>query len=56
MTFAERYGPWAVIAGASDGIGSAFARQIAAQGVNCILIARREPLLASLAQLGPRRG
>ena len=42
MTFAERYGPWAVIAGASEGTGRAFARKIAAEGVRCILIARRE--------------
>jgi uncharacterized protein len=47
--FADRYGPWAIIAGASEGTGSAFARQVAAQGVNCILIARREGPLASLA-------
>jgi uncharacterized protein len=49
MNFAERYGPWAVIAGASEGTGRAFARQVAAQGVNCILIARREAPLAALA-------
>jgi short-subunit dehydrogenase len=49
MTFAERYGPWAVIAGASEGTGRAFARQVAAEGVNCILIARRDGPLASLA-------
>jgi uncharacterized protein len=49
MSFIERYGPWAVIAGASEGTGRAFARQIAAEGVNCILIARREALLLELA-------
>lgn len=50
MTFAERYGAWALITGASEGTGAAFARQIAAQGVNCILIARREGPLAELAE------
>ena len=50
MTFAERYGPWAVIAGASEGTGRSFARKIAAQGVNCILIARREGPLTALAK------
>jgi uncharacterized protein len=49
LSFMERYGPWAVIAGASEGTGRAFARQIAAEGVNCILIARREAPLQELA-------
>lgn len=48
--FVERYGPWAVIAGASEGTGRAFAKQIAAQGVRCVLIARREGPLLALAQ------
>lgn len=50
MDFAERYGPWAVIAGGSEGTGRAFARKIAASGVNCILIARREGPLAAVAE------
>src|SRR5579859_4518939 len=50
MTLADRYGPWAVIAGASEGTGQAFARLIAAQGVNCVLVARREAPLAELAE------
>ena len=41
MNFKERYGPWAVIAGASDGTGLAFSHKVASEGVNCILIARR---------------
>ena len=49
LSFAERYGPWAVIAGASEGNGRAFVRNIAAKGVNCILIARREEPLAATA-------
>ena len=48
-TFAERYGPWAVVAGASDGIGAEFARQIAAEGVGVVLVARRRALLDALA-------
>lgn len=49
-SFADRYGPWAVIAGASEGTGREFARQIAANGVSCVLIARREGPLAELAK------
>jgi short-subunit dehydrogenase len=47
--FRARYGPWALVAGASDGIGECFARRIAEQGVNVLLLARREALLAKLA-------
>src|SRR3546814_2783709 len=49
MKFADRYGPWAVIAGASEGTGRAFALQLAAQGVHCILLARRVAPLTTLA-------
>jgi uncharacterized protein len=49
MSFADRYGPWALILGASEGTGRAFARKIAANGVPCILVARREKPLSELA-------
>lgn len=45
----ERYGPWALIAGASEGTGASFARQLAEQGLNLILVARREGPLEKLA-------
>jgi len=44
MDFAARYGPWAIIAGASEGIGRSFARSIARRGVSCILVALDGPL------------
>ena len=47
--FDERYGPWAVVAGASDGTGASFAEELARRGVNVVLVARRRPLLEELA-------
>ena len=35
--FADRYGPWAVIAGASEGVGAEFARVMGERGVNVVL-------------------
>ncbi len=46
----DRYGPWALVVGASDGIGAAFACALAGHGLNVVLVARREPLLEELAQ------
>src|SRR5580692_2232936 len=41
----KRFGPWALVTGASSGIGKGFARQIAASGINVVLVAWREDLL-----------
>jgi short-subunit dehydrogenase len=41
LDFKTKYGPWAIVAGASEGLGAAFAEALAKRGLNLILIARR---------------
>jgi uncharacterized protein len=47
--FGHRYGPWALVLGASEGIGAEFARYAAEQGLNVALVARRANVLDELA-------
>ena len=44
----RRFGPWALVTGASSGIGKEFARQIAASGIHVALVGRREPMLRTV--------
>ena len=45
----EAYGQWAVVTGASSGMGAEFARQLAESGLNLVLVARRKEKLQQLA-------
>ena len=50
MTDLQKHGPWAVVAGGSEGVGRAFATQLADDGFNLVLLARKpEPLEESAA-------
>ena len=48
-SFASKYGPWAVVAGASEGLGAAFAAALAARGLHLLLLARRAAHLQAVA-------
>jgi len=47
--FRIRYGPWALLAGASEGVGASLARALAARGVHVVLLARRQSALDDVA-------
>jgi uncharacterized protein len=49
MNLQERYGPWALIVGGSEGIGDHLARQLGQAGINIILVARKPAALAEAA-------
>jgi short-subunit dehydrogenase len=57
MEFYDKYGPWALVAGASMGIGAAFAHEAAARGLNVVMMARGEELLRTkAAEVSERHG
>ena len=56
-TFLNRYGPWALVAGGSQGLGASFADELARRGLNLLLIARKPgPLEETAVLLRSRHG
>lgn len=56
MTDVTRYGPWALIAGGSEGVGAAFADQLARDGFHLVLVARRPGPLEATAKAARAHG
>ncbi len=53
--FTETYGPWALVAGGSEGLGLAFADELARRGLGLIVVAHEaEPLAAAATHLRGR--
>jgi short-subunit dehydrogenase len=50
MSLKERYGPWALIVGGSEGIGDHLARKLGAAGINIVMVARKSGPLAETSQ------
>merc|ERR1719450_829776 len=46
----KKYGSWAVVTGATDGIGKAIAKQLAKRGINIVLISRSSDKLTTVAE------
>ena len=48
--FEQKYGPWGLVAGASEGLGAAWTHALAARGLNVLMVARRAELLEATAK------
>ena len=48
--FLTEYGPWALVTGASSGLGEEFCRQLAIQKINLVMVARRKDRLEKISR------
>lgn len=48
MNWEKKYGPWALVTGASSGLGAEFVRQLAFRNLNIVLAARRKDRMNAL--------
>ena len=48
MTLREKYGEWGIILGATEGVGKAFCERLAKEGMNVVMVGRREEKLKEL--------
>ncbi len=57
MSFADRYGPWALVAGASQGLGLAYADEVASRGLDVVMLAEvGDPLETVAGEVAERHG
>ena len=49
LSVKQTYGPWALVLGASEGVGSAFVGALAEQGLNIVLVSRRQSTMEAVA-------
>ena len=50
MQFANKYGPWVVIAGSAEGLGEAWSLALAKRGMNLVMVDQKEQKLIELSQ------
>lgn len=50
MNLKEKYGEWGIILGATEGVGKAFCEKIASEGMNVVMVGRREEMLKTLGE------
>lgn len=50
MKLKDKYGSWGIILGATEGVGKAFCEKIASEGMNVVMVGRREEMLNDLGK------